>query len=283
MSNSRLGKIIFTLFVVFLAATLAAGCGRQQAQPKEDSKDVELSGTIQIAGSTSVQPISEELAREFMSKNPKVRINVAGGGSGAGIKAAHEKTADIGASSRELKPEEKTGIKEVVICLDGIAVVVNNDNNISDLSIEDIRKIYTGEINDWSQVGGTKAPIVVYTREEGSGTRGAFEELVLGKDGKIFDRANVQNSTGAVRTAVAGDKNGIGYISTGSISADVKAVKVDGVEATVDNIKTGTYKISRPFIYVLQMETTPLVQAFVDWVVSAEGQEIVKKHFIPII
>lgn len=271
-------KIIALLLVLVLTLSVAA-CGKTGTSPAPGTN--ELSGTIQIAGSTSVQPVSEELAKAFMAKNQKVKINVAGGGSGAGIKAAQQGTANIGASSRDLKTEEKT-VKEVVIALDGIAVVVHKDNKIADMKKEDIKKIFLGEVTDWSAVGGDKGPIRVVTREEGSGTRGAFEELALGKDAagkeqKIFEKANVQNSTGAVRTAVAQDKNAIGYVSLGSLNADVKVVKVDGVEATIDNVKAKTYKISRPFVYMTQKDPEGTTKAFIDWVLSAEGQAIVKK------
>lgn len=279
---------LLVLAIILVTAVTAAGCGGNKSEEKASpgANTGELSGNIQIAGSTSVQPLSEELAKVFMSKNTKVRINVAGGGSGAGIKAAKEGTANIGASSRELKAEEKT-VKEVVIALDGIAVIVHKDNKIADMKKEDIQKIFLGEITDWSKVGGESGVIRVITREEGSGTRGAFEELVLGKDAsgqelKIFDKANVQNSTGAVRTAVAADKNAIGYVSLGSLNADVKAVKVDGTEATVENIKSKTYKISRPFIYMTQKESEGVTKAFIDWVLSDEGQAVVKKSFIPV-
>lgn len=266
----------------------AVGCGGPKEDPKKPAAPAanELSGTIQIAGSTSVQPLSEELAKAFMNKNSKVKINVAGGGSGAGIKAAQGGTADIGASSRALKAEEKN-VKEFTIALDGIAVVVHKDNKLAELKKEDIKKIFLGEVTDWSELGGEKGKIQVYTREEGSGTRGAFEEIVLGKDAagkelKIFEKANVQNSTGAVRTAVAGDKSGIGYVSIGSLNADVKAIKVDGVEATEANVKAGSYKIARPFVYMTQKDPTGVTKSFIDWVLSNEGQEIVKKHYISV-
>jgi len=273
------GSRIVALILVLVFALSVAACGKQEAPPTPGAN--ELSGTVQIAGSTSVQPVSEELAKEFMTKNPKVKINVAGGGSGAGIKAAQEGTANIGASSRELKAEEKT-VKEFVIALDGIAIVVHKDNKLADMKKEDIKKIFLGEATDWSQVGGEKGPIRVITREEGSGTRGAFEELVLGKDAagkelKIFEKANVQNSTGAVRTAVAQDKNAIGYVSLGSLNETVKAVKVDGTEATIDNVKAKTYKISRPFVYLTQKDPEGTTKAFIDWVLSAEGQAVVKE------
>lgn len=283
MLKSHFTRITTFILVLMMSFSIAACAPKKDTtQPPQEGKKDELSGTVQIAGSTSVQPISEELAKAFMSKNPKIKINVAGGGSGAGIKAAAEGTADIGASSRELKAEEKK-VKEFIIALDGIAVVINKDNKAADLKKDDIKKIFTGEINDWSQVGGENGKIQVVIREEGSGTRGAFEELVFGKDGTNMATANVQNSTGAIRTVVAGDKNAIGYISLGSLNADVKAVKVDGVDATEANIKSGTYKIARPFVYMTQKDPEGATKAYLDFVMSAEGQEIVKKnHFITV-
>jgi len=273
---------IATVAVVLAITVVVAGCGAGKEPAKDKPAQTgELSGTIQLAGSTSVQPLSEELAKAFMAKNPKVRINVAGGGSAAGIKAAMEGTADIGASSRELKPEEKT-VKEFTIALDGVAVIVHKDNKVSELKKDEIKKIFTGEITNWSVLGGEKGPIHVISREEGSGTRGAFDELVLGKDARVTDKAIVQNSTGAVRTAVAADKAAIGYISIGSLNNEVKALKVDGAEATAANIKNGSYKISRPFLYLTQKEPAGLVKAYLDFVLGPEGQEIVRKNFIPV-
>lgn len=279
--KSKKGLKMALLFVVLGLSVFAAGCG--QTGTKENRDQV---AKIQIAGSTSVQPLSEELAKVYMAKNTGVKIDIAGGGSGAGIKAAQTGTADIGASSRELKLEEKT-VKEHVIALDGIAIIVNKDNELADLKKEDIKKIFLGEVSDWSQVGGAEGPIRVYTREEGSGTRGAFEELLLGKDSsgrdlKIMDKANVQNSTGAVRTAVASDKNGIGYISIGSLNKEIRPVKIEGVEATEANVKANAYKISRPFLYLTKGEPTGAAKDFISWVLSAEGQEIVKKSFISV-
>lgn len=275
MFKSFKGNLIAIVLIMVIA--VVAGCGKKEAQ----SLGNELEGTIQIAGSTSVQPLSEELVKEFMTKNNKVRINVAGGGSGAGIKAAAAGTADIGASSRELKEKEKN-VKEYVIALDGIAVIVHKDNQVRDLSKEDIKKIFAGEITNWSELAGEKGAIHVYNREDGSGTRGAFTELIMGKEVKITDKAIIQNSTGAVRTAVAGDKTGIGYISLGGINEEIKALKVDGVEATVENVKAKSYQIYRPFLYLTQKEPEGAVKAYIEWVLSSEGQDIVAKHFIPI-
>ncbi len=289
MKNKKINKKskIMAVFIGLICLGMTACGNAGEKDPASEAVDQSvISGKIQIAGSTSVQPLSEELAKAFMEKNSGLTIHVAGGGSGAGIKAAENKTADIGASSRELKSEEKS-VKEVIIALDGIAVIVHKDNPLEDLPKEDIKKIFLGEMTDWAQVGNMSGPIRVYTREEGSGTRGAFEELILGKDAvgkelKIIETANVQNSTGAVRTAVAGDKNGIGYISIGSLNDEIKAVKVDKISATVENVKAGTYGISRPFIYMTKDEPSGAVKAYIEWVLSAEGQELVAKSFIPI-
>ncbi|WP_227765506.1 phosphate ABC transporter substrate-binding protein [Zhaonella formicivorans] len=277
MSRRTTFKAIVFLTALVLMLGLLVGCGKA----KSDSQGDGLSGSINIAGSTSVQPLSDELAQAFMDENPDVKINVVGGGSSAGIKAAQEGTADIGASSRELEEGEKN-VKIFEIAKDGIAVVVNPANELDNLTLDQVAKIFLGEINNWSQVGGKDAPITVVTREDGSGTRGAFEEIVLGKDKQIFSGAAIQNSTGAVRTAVASDPNSIGYVSIGALSEDVKPIMIDGVEATEENVLAGKYKISRPFLYLTKEEPTGVVKAFIDWVLSDEGQAIVGEEYIPV-
>lgn len=269
---------VFLAVGLLLAMGLAFGCAKEKPEgaPRE-----ELAGTIQIAGSTSVQPLSDELAAAFEAKNPGVKVNVAGGGSGAGIKAVQEGTADIGASSRELKPEEKTGLVETRIATDGIAVIVNPANSVADLSLDEVREIFAGKIKNWQEVGGKNAPITVIVREEGSGTWGAFTELVM-KETPFTTQAVVQNSTGAVRTAVAGDPNATGFISLGTVSEEVKPLKIDGVEATPENVKAGTYKISRPFLYLTKGEPQGVVKAYIDFVLSPAGQEIVGKDYVPV-
>ena len=279
MSKKRL-FVILALGLVLLFAV--AGCGGTE-EPQGTDAQGELSGSIQVVGSTSVQPLSEELATAFMTKYPDVTVNVAGGGSGAGIKAAQEGSADIGASSRELKSEEKGTVTETVIAYDGIAVIVHSSNSVSEITMDDIKKVFTGEITNWSELGGSDAPITIYTREEGSGTRGAFTEIALGEDINITPNAIIQNSNGALRTAVAGDPNGIGYLSFGYLNEEVKDLKVDGVEPLAENVKNGSYKISRPFLYLTKEEPTGLVKAYMDFVLGPEGQEIVAKDYITIL
>lgn len=281
-------KWMLLFIVTMLAALVVAGCGGGAsdtgAKDQEPGAETALKGTLTTAGSTSVQPLSEEFAQAFMAKYPGTNVMVQGGGSSQGVKAANEGVADFGASSRNLKDAEKAyGLTEVVVCLDGIAVVVHPENKfVEDLSIEDVCKVFAGEITNWKELGGPDSKIMAVTREAGSGTRGAFEEMVMGKDAKISDTAIVQPSNGGVHQAVAGDKNAIGYLSMGYLDDKVKTVKVDGVEATVDNIKAGTYKISRPFIYMYKGEASPLLQAFMDYCLSDEGQAIVAKHYITV-
>lgn len=281
-----------TLAVGMVAAMVMglglAGCGNTS---NTNNDAAELSGTVVIAGSTSVQPLSEELADAFMDKNPNITVEVQGGGSGQGIKSIEQGIADFGALSREVKEEEKASVKtETVIAKDGVAVVVNPDCTVKDLTLEQIQKIYTGDIKNWKEVGGADAAIVVVTREEGSGTRGAFTEItkVTVKDhaGKEIDKtiaeAIVQPSTGAVKQTVATTPNSIGYVSLGALDETVTAVSVEGVTPSSETVLDGTYKISRPFIYVAGTELSDVAQVYLDFVMSEEGQSIVAEGFIPV-
>jgi len=268
----------FILLALFLAAfTMVSGCGQQKdaGQPVDDNK---LSGTLTIAGSTSVQPFSEVLAEKFMADNQGVTVNVQGGGSSQGVAAAISGAADIGAASRDIKDEEKAqGVKDVEIAIDGIAIVVNPANKVTELTSDQVKNIYLGNIKNWKEVGGDDAAVTVVTREEASGTRDAFMHIIMGKD-NIVNSAIVQNSTGAVRTTVSGDKNAIGYISLSKVNKDVKALKIDGVEATEANVKNKTYKLQRPFNYVTKGEPNQLAKAFIDFVLSAEGQKLIEEE-----
>lgn len=266
-------KIIVLFFIIGLVSMSLSGC--QKSLTKENSSK----RSITVAGSTSVQPLADDLANAFKKKNPNVKVEVQGGGSGVGIKSAQDGVADIGTSSRELKPEEK-GLNEFKIAIDGIAVVVNPSNPIKDLNTNQIRDIYAGRIKNWKQVGGNDASIVVVTREEGSGTRGAFEELIMGKD-RITDSAIVQPSTGAVKQSISQDPNAIGYISLGVVDSSVKAIKVNGIEPTIENVKAGKYKIQRPFLFLTKNKPSGLIKQFIDFALSDEGQNVVEKyHYI---
>lgn len=229
-----------------------------------------------VAGSTSVQPFAEALSEEFMHKNPDVVIDVIGGGSSAGIMSAQTKTAAIGMSSRNLKDDEKT-LWSVVIARDGLAVIVHPENPISDLSLDQVRQIYSGEITNWSQLGGKDRTIHVITREEGSGTRSAFQDLVMAKQ-EIDPHSIVQDSNGTVRQLTGEDPDAIGYISLGLVNANVKALKLDHVAATHENVINGTYNLSRPFLFVSNGEPTGDAKRFIDYVLSDEGKALLNRE-----
>ncbi|MDD3706288.1 MAG: phosphate ABC transporter substrate-binding protein [Clostridiaceae bacterium] len=274
--------LVFLSMALLLVGVLTACAPAAEPAPTAPA-DNGVSGSITVNGSTSVQPLAEELVKGFKAKNPKATIDVQGGGSGVGIKSATDGVVDIGMSSRDLKTEEKS-LKEFKIAVDGIAVIVNPTNEVKDLSMEQILKIYTGDITNWKDVGGKDGKITVVTREEGSGTRGAFIELTKIETKEAGDQtvasAITQGSTGAVITTVAGDPNAIGYASFGSvkISSDIKMIGVNGKECTEENIYSGDYKIARPFLMVTKAEPTGLAKAFLEFILSPEGQEIVGKH-----
>ncbi|MGB8453963.1 MAG: phosphate ABC transporter substrate-binding protein [Anaerocolumna sp.] len=241
----------------------------------------DISGTITITGSTSVEKPLTAMIDEFTALNPDLTINYTGTGSSAGIADALAGANDIGASSRNLKPEEEVdGLKEVTFAYDGIAVAANPANPITDISTEDLTKIYSGQITNWSEVGGNDADIIVVSREGASGTRSAFEELVKLEDaGGLIEDATVVEGNGNVQTTVAGNENAIGYVSFSFIDESVKSVNVDGVEGTPENAKSGEYPLSRPFLFVyMQDKATPAVQAFLDFALSDEGQGFVEEH-----
>jgi len=247
------------LTICLVCLVFASSCGRQNAD-------------VIVAGSTSVQPYAEILAEEYERLYPGNAVDVQGGGSAAGITAVQSGAADIGMSSRALKDGEKS-LWSVEIAKDGLAIVVNPQNPVTDLTLEQIRKIYSAEITDWSEAGGTRAKIHIITREEGSGTRSAFEDLVMA-GGRISAGAIVQDSNGTVRQLVSSDKNSIGFISLGLVDGTVKAVSLGGVEASAANIENGAYGLSRPFLFVCLGEPEGRARQFIDFVLSGEGQRV---------
>lgn len=279
-------KFFFVLLIVAALMVAVVGCGGEKPaeQGEGGGQQAAETTTITAAGSTSVQPLSEELAKAFMAKNENVVVNVQGGGSSQGVKAAAEGVAEIGAASRNLKEKEEAfGLTVHQVALDGIAIVVNPANEaLSDLTLDQVKQIFAGEVTNWKDVGGIDGEIRVVTRESGSGTRGAFEDMVMGDETKIFDKAITQNSNGGVRTAVANDEAAIGYVSFGYINDEVKSIYIEGVEATMDNVLNGSYKVSRPFNYMTDGEPQGATKDFIDFVLSSEGQEIVAKDYIPV-
>jgi phosphate transport system substrate-binding protein len=231
-------------------------------------------GGIIIAGSTSVQPFIEKVAEQFMEAHPEITINVQGGGSTAGIQATFNKTCKIGTSSRNLKVAE-SGLRAVLIAIDGIAVIVHPNNPLDDLSIEAIRDIFSGKIKNWNELGGVNKAIIPVTREEGSGTRSSFEDMIMG-DAAISDACLVQDSNGAVREIIATTSQGIGYISVGLVDERERAIAINGVKPTLANLILCKYRFTRPFLLLFLEEPEGDVKKFVNYVLSDEGQNILK-------
>ena len=250
----------------------------KEAATEAKSADADLSGSISMVGSTSMEKFANALSEAFMEKYPKVTVTAEFVGSGAGIEAVSNGTADIGNSSRNLKDEEKAkGVAENIVAIDGIAVVVDPANTVEDLTKDQLTSIYDGTVTNWKDVGGNDAPIVVVGREAGSGTRGAFEELLKLEDACKY--SNELDSTGAVMAKVASTPGSIGYVSLDVLDDTVKALKLDGAEPTEENIKAGKYFLSSPFVMATKgeiSEQSDIVKALFDFIYSDEGSELVK-------
>ena len=238
----------------------------------------ELSGSITMAGSTSMEKLANTLAESFMAAHPDVTVQAEFTGSSAGVEAVLSGQSDIGNSSRNLTEDELAeGAVENIVAIDGIAVVTDPNNTVSDLTRDQLIQIYTGEVTNWSDLGGESLPIVVVGREAGSGTRGAFEEILGIEDQCQY--ANELDSTGAVMARVASTPGAIGYVSLDVLDDTVKALSLDGVEANEANIKDGSYFLSRPFVMATKgelVDQNELVQALFEYVYSEEGQELVQ-------
>jgi len=261
ISNFKL-KIAF-LWILFLVCLLLIGCQGRQAG-------------VTVAGSTSVEPFAGLLAEEYMLHHPKSHIYVQGGGSTAGIEAVRTHAAHIGMSSRSLMAEEKN-LYAVTVAKDAIAIIVHPENPITDLSLSQIRQVFAGKIRSWNEIGGHLRPIVLVTREEGSGTREAFQKMVMEKE-EINLEALVQDSNGAIRQVVGSDPNAIGYISLGLVNETVKALKISGVEPNLENIVHGRYRLVRPFLFVFNSKPEGEANSFLEFVLSPEAQELLQKE-----
>lgn len=246
-----------------------------------------LSGQIQVAGSTTVQPLSEKLALAFMALNPDLVIEVQGGGSSVGVTAAGEGTVNLGQVSREVRTSEIETFPELrifTIAYDGIAIVTNPDLELPSLSLDEAKRIFGGEITNYAEVGGPDAEIIVVSREEGSGTRAAFDELVLESSEPNFEMtetAILQQSNGQVRTTVATTPFAIGYLSFGFLDESINLVEINGFPPTVDNVLAGNYPVFRPLNLTSDGDPDALSQAFLDFILSPDGQAIVAEDYIP--
>ena len=278
-------KIIALLLAAVLTLALAA-CGSKNDTNTEanadntndDSTKTAITGTVATDGSTSMEKVIGALSESFMANNADTTVTYNPTGSGAGITAVQEGTCDIGLSSRALKDEEKAaGLKETVLAYDGIAIIVHPDNPVSDLTIEQIAQLYTGEITNWKDVGGNDAEVVLIGREAASGTRDGFESITGTKE-KCQYRQEL-TSTGDVITAVSQNPDAIGYASLASIKDSVKALNVDGVTPSEATVKDGSYKVQRPFVLVTVegKALTPVAQAFFDYATSSDAAAIIAK------
>ena len=278
------------LFSLALAAAMAlsmlTGCGGNSsnandtngsdAQGSQASQTEQLSGVVNTNGSTSMEKVMQVLIEAFKEQQPNVTVNYTGSGSGAGVTSAIDGTADLGLASRALKSEEEEkGAQANIVALDGVAIVVNPDNAVDDLTVDQIAQIFKGEITNWKDLGGADEEIAVYGREAGSGTRGAFEELVGVEDACKY--LNEYSSTGDVIGNVASNPSAIGYASLSAVGDNVKAVKVNGVECSEATVQDGTYEIQRPFVMITKDGTqlSDAAQAFLDFAMSAGAASLI--------
>ncbi|MCR1955638.1 phosphate ABC transporter substrate-binding protein [Clostridioides mangenotii] len=268
-------KKFLVLALSLMIGIVSVGCGKGSDKQKSNSD------SVTISGSTSVGAVMEPLVEEYKkSEGKKTNLEVQQIGSSSGIKNTIDGTSEIGMTSRDLKDGEKQAkLEETQIAIDGIAVITNKENKVKDLTMEQIKDIYTGKITNWKEVGGEDSPIVVVSREDGSGTREGFETIVGYDAEELTSNSLISDGSGNIKTTVAGNKDSIGYISLGYVDKDVSSVSISGVEATIDNVKNNKYPILRPFLLVNKPDgLSEKGQAFIDYILSEDGQKIVEKH-----
>ncbi len=274
-------KIIITAVGVLVSICLVVGIFAGCSSDKTDTQNAKM--TVSTDGSTSMEKVIGYLSESYMADNENVTVTYNPTGSGAGIQAVSEGRCDIGLASRNLKDEEKANLNETVIAIDGIAVIVNNENNVEDLTIEQIAKIYKGEITNWKELGGADAPIVLIGREAASGTRDGFESITQTED--LCKYSQELTSTGDVVQTVSSNPNAIGYASLASVGDTVKALKVEGVTPSTETIQNGEYKIQRNFVFVTRKneQLSEAAQNFFDFASSSQADElIVKAGAVPV-
>ena len=252
-----------TVLLVGVVAVMCGGCGKHAE-------------SVTLAGSTAFAPFAEKLGGQFMAIHPGVRISVQGGGSTVGIQSAQQGKAQIGMADMVKLPPEADGLTAVVVARDGVAVIVNPANLVTNLSMSQVRDIFCGKIANWKSVGGKDALITVVSREAGSGTRSSFEQIV--GNVKLTSGALVQDSNGSIRETVAGDSQAIGYLSHGLVNSKIKALIVDGVPCTVEAVVAGKYALVRPIFLLTRGEPGPTSKAFIDYILSEEGQSMIHSN-----
>ncbi|WP_418223682.1 phosphate ABC transporter substrate-binding protein [Clostridium isatidis] len=267
-------KAICSMLVLGLVSMSLAACGNKtEGEGNAQTENVRIA----ISGSTSVGPLMEKLAESYEGKNEGVTIEINQVGSSAGIKDAINGVSEIGMASRELKDQEKAEVKGTAIAYDGIALIMNKSNTVKDLTMDQIKGIYTGQITNWKEIeGGKDAPIVVVSREEGSGTRDAFQEIIGYESEELTKEAMISNGNGGVKETVVGNENAIGFVSFEYLDDAINVATVEGAEASAEAVKNSSYKISRPFnIVTKEGNLTENGQKFIDFILGDEGQQIV--------
>lgn len=254
----RKNFIIYCTLIIF---SLITGCGKGRT-------------SITLAGSTAFQPFAEKLAEQYMQTNNNINVIVQGGGSAVGVQSANSGAAEIGMADLVILPDEAKSLTATVVARDGIAVVVNPKNGITDLTTVQVRDIFNGKITNWKEVGGTDANITVVSREAGSGTRSSFEQIITNVN--LKKDALIQDSNGTIRETVANDANSIGYLSHGLLNDKIKALKIDGQEPTKESIVAGNYKLVRPIYLLTKGNPQGEVKNFIDYVLSDEGQKTIE-------
>lgn len=283
--NNMKKRTLALMLSAALCVGLLAGCGGTTSNsttspaggsqaPSSETPATELSGTVVTNGSTSMESVMGSLIEAFKEVQPGVQVQYTGSGSGAGITSAQDGTADIGLASRDLKDDE-TGVTQITVAKDGIAIIVNPQNPVADLSVDQIAQLATGEITNWSEVGGNDAEVVFIGREAGSGTRDGFETITGTTDNCKYQ--NELTSTGEVIANVASNPNAIGYASLSAVDNTVKAITVNGVAPTEETVLDGSYSIQRNFNFILNESTelSDAAQAFVDWATSADAADLI--------
>lgn len=268
MKKKRLLKGIIAASLAISIVFAVTGCEKKTVS----------NSTIKISGSTSVSPLMEKEAEFYKKSNKDLDIEIQAIGSSAGIQDTINGVSHIGMSSRNIKEEEKSsGLDEKIIAYDGIVIITNNKNTINNLSLEQLKEIYTGKITNWKELGGEDKPIVVVSREDGSGTRTSFQEIVDFKPEEQIENAIITDGNGSIKNIVKSNENAIGYISFEYIDDTIKPQHIDGVEPTEENVLKNTYKLSRPFIVIYKEENfTQEDKKFLDFILSEDGQNIVK-------
>ena len=257
-----LSKVCLVLGICI--SLIVCGCGRQAGT------------SLTVAGSTAFQPFAEKLAEQFNARQKDSRVAVQGGGSALGIESVRSGAAQIGMADLVVLPPEAKDLANVIVARDSIAVIVHPENKVASLSTTQIRQIFNGSIKNWKEAGGNDHPVRVVSREAGSGTRASFEQII--GDVNLLTDAIIQNSSGTIRETVANDKDTIGYLSHGVLNQKVKVVQVDGVDCTKDEIVAGRYKLVRPVYFLTKGEPSGAMKAFIEYVLSPEGQDTIKKN-----